>query len=36
MGNSGDKKFLPTLNRLAEDPDPSVADHAKWALCQLE
>lgn len=36
MGNSGDKKFLPTLNRLAEDQDPIVADHAKWAVCQLE
>jgi epoxyqueuosine reductase len=36
MGNSGDEKFLPTLNRLAEDPDPIVADHAKWALQQFE
>jgi epoxyqueuosine reductase len=35
MGNSGDKKFLPTLKNLAEDVDPAVADHARWALEQL-
>jgi epoxyqueuosine reductase len=34
MGNSGDQKFLPTLKKLAEDADPVVADHAKWALNQ--
>jgi epoxyqueuosine reductase len=32
MGNSGDVKFVPTLKRLAEDADPVVAEHAKWAL----
>ena len=32
MGNSGDAKFVPTLKRLAEDADPVVAEHAKWAL----
>ncbi|MGA7684895.1 MAG: tRNA epoxyqueuosine(34) reductase QueG [Terriglobales bacterium] len=32
MGNSGDQKFLPTLKKLAEDADPIVAEHAKWAL----
>ncbi len=36
MGNSGDKKFVPTLKRLAEDSDESVAGHAKWALNRLE
>ena len=35
MGNSGDKKFLPTLQRLGEDSDPIVASHAKWAFEQL-
>jgi len=35
MGNSGDEKFLPTLRKLADDPDPIVADHARWALTQL-
>ena len=32
MGNSGDTKFLPTLQTLADDPDPVVAEHAHWAL----
>lgn len=35
MGNSGNKKFVPTLTRLATDSDSVVADHAKWALKQL-
>ncbi|MGA2965905.1 MAG: tRNA epoxyqueuosine(34) reductase QueG [Terriglobales bacterium] len=36
MGNSGDRKFLPTLKKLCEDSDPSVAEHALWALAALE
>ncbi len=36
MGNSGDKKFVPTLKRLSEDSDPVVAEHARWALARLE
>jgi len=32
MANSGNVKFLPTLKRLAEDPDSVVASHARWAL----
>ena len=32
MGNSGDAKFASTLRKLAEDADPVVAEHAKWAL----
>jgi epoxyqueuosine reductase len=35
MGNSGDEKFLPTLERLTADADSVVADHAKWALDRL-
>src|SRR6202158_4909556 len=31
MGNSGDKKFVPTLKKLCEDSDPAVAEHARWA-----
>ncbi|MGA9352457.1 MAG: tRNA epoxyqueuosine(34) reductase QueG [Terriglobales bacterium] len=34
MGNSDDQKFLPTLKKLAEDADPIVAEHAKWALAR--
>ncbi len=36
MGNSGDKKFVPTLKKLSEDSDPVVAEHARWALARLE
>jgi epoxyqueuosine reductase len=36
MGNSLDKKFLPTLKRLSDDSDPVVASHAKWGLEQLQ
>jgi epoxyqueuosine reductase len=35
MGNSCDRKFLPTLKKLSEDPDPVVAEHARWALMEL-
>ena len=35
MGNSGDTKFRPALERLAASPDPLVADHGKWGLEQL-
>jgi len=36
MGNSGDKKFMPTLKKLCEDSDPVVAEHARWAVATLE
>ena len=36
MGNSGDKKFLPKLEKLSEDSDPVVAEHARWALAELK
>ena len=36
MGNSGNVKFLPTLKRLAEDPDSVVASHARWALGRVQ
>lgn len=36
MGNSGHKKFLPTLKELCEDAEPVVAEHARWALRRLE
>jgi len=35
MGNSGNHKFVRVLERLAEDSDPRVADHARWALKKL-
>jgi epoxyqueuosine reductase len=35
MGNSGNSTFIPDLERLAQDPDPIVAEHAQWALQKL-
>jgi len=35
MGNSANVKFLPTLKRLADDPDADVASHARWALSRI-
>lgn len=35
MGNSGNKEFIPRLEMLAADPDPTVAEHAQWALNKL-
>ena len=35
MGNSGDKKFLPTLEKLAGDEDEVVRQSAAWAMQKL-
>jgi len=35
MGNSGDRKFLPLLDRLAGDDDEVVAESAAWAVRKL-
>ena len=35
MGNSRERRFLPTLRKLAEDEDPIVADSAHWSLGKL-
>jgi epoxyqueuosine reductase len=35
MGNSGNREFIPELEKMAHDPDPVVADHANWALKKL-
>jgi epoxyqueuosine reductase len=36
MGNSGNRKFMPTLRKLCEDPDSEVAEHARWAMATLD
>jgi epoxyqueuosine reductase len=36
MGNSGDKKFLPALEKLSQDEDNVVAEHARWAMTELK
>jgi epoxyqueuosine reductase len=35
MGNSGDRKFLPVLEKLAEDQDQVVRESAAWATGKL-
>jgi len=35
MGNSGDHRFLPTLDKLAADEDESVSESARWAKERL-
>jgi epoxyqueuosine reductase len=35
MGNSGDREFVPTLEKLRDDEDPVVAESAAWALQEL-
>ena len=35
MGNSGNREFLPTLEKLRDDEDSIVAGSAAWALEKL-
>ncbi|MGH9564420.1 MAG: tRNA epoxyqueuosine(34) reductase QueG [Candidatus Angelobacter sp.] len=35
MGNSGDRGFIPILEKLAADSEPTVAEHAQWSLKRL-
>jgi epoxyqueuosine reductase len=35
MGNSGNRKFIPELTKLAADNDAVVAEHARWALDKI-
>ncbi len=36
LGNAGDRRHRPTLERLAADADTVVSEHARWALRRLE
>jgi len=36
MGNSGNRSFIPVLEKLAADDDPVLAESAKWALLQCD
>jgi epoxyqueuosine reductase len=35
LGNLGDSAALPALRQAAEDPDPLIAEHARWAVHQI-
>ena len=36
LGNVGDVCALPALERAAHDPEPLIAEHARWALEQIK
>jgi epoxyqueuosine reductase len=36
MGNSGDRRHLPALRRLAEHEDSAVREHARWGIARIE
>jgi epoxyqueuosine reductase len=36
LGNVGDARALPALRRAASDADPLVAEHAQWAIAQIQ
>jgi epoxyqueuosine reductase len=35
LGNAGDPRALPALERAAADPEPLIAEHARWAISRL-
>lgn len=35
LGNVGDASALPHLSRAAADPEPLIAEHARWAMQQI-
>jgi epoxyqueuosine reductase QueG len=35
MGNSGQRKFLEPLRRLADSDDALIREHAEWAIGRL-
>ncbi len=36
LGNTGDRSALPALERAACDKEPLIAEHARWAIQQIE
>ncbi len=36
LGNCGDEEALPALERAAADAEPLVAEHARWAIAQIQ
>jgi epoxyqueuosine reductase len=35
LGNVGDTSALPALERAAQDPEPLIAEHARWAIRRI-
>jgi epoxyqueuosine reductase len=36
LGNIGDKSCLPALEKASHDPEPLIAEHARWAIQQIQ
>ena len=36
LGNIGDETALPALQKATEDSEPLIAEHARWAIEQIE
>ncbi len=36
LGNVGDKTTLPALEKAAHDHEPLIAEHARWAIAEIE
>ncbi len=36
LGNVADRSALPALSRAATDPEPLIAEHARWAIGAIE
>ncbi len=36
LGNASDASALPHLQKAAQDPEPLIAEHARWAMAQIE
>jgi epoxyqueuosine reductase len=35
LGNVGDATALPALEKASRDPEPLIAEHARWAISKL-
>jgi len=36
LGNTGDESNLPHLQKATNDPEPLIAEHARWAISEIE
>ena len=36
LGNIGDETALPALAKAASDPEPLIAEHARWAITRIK
>jgi epoxyqueuosine reductase len=36
LGNTGDESTLPALKKSAQDSEPLIAEHARWAISEIE